>query len=156
MRGDFLDPTDDNIRLASADKVKVSLHWLTTKKPVPDENGHPMTGSSERYALYDRFYEANTKDPKDVLFKLVPELRGWANSQCAEQLFSGMRENNHFLNMMSPSSHIFLMGNILHHYNNERNAKTIETMKKTLGSGLQIQLNSSGQTVLGMCLHSIL
>ena len=154
----LLDPTDDNISLASADKVKVSLPWLPTKKPVPDEIGHPMTGSSEHYALYDRFHEANTKDPKDVLRKieLVPELRGWANSQCAEQLFSGMRKNNHFLNMMSPSSHIFLMRNILHQYDNGRNDKTIEKMKKTLGSGLQVQLNSSGQTVLGIYLHSIL
>lgn len=107
--------------------------------------------------LFVTAFMRNTKDPKDVLRKveLVPELRGWANSQCAEQLFSGLRKNNHFLDMMSLSSHIFLMKNILHHYNNGCNAKTKENMKKTLGSALQIQLNSSGQTVLGMYVHSI-
>lgn len=59
--------------------------------------------------LFVTAFMRNTKDPKDVLRKveLVPELRGWANSQCAEQLFSGLRKNNHFLDMMSPSSHIF-------------------------------------------------
>lgn len=147
--GRLMDATEENIRLASAGHAKVSLPWLATKKPVPDEGGHPLTGSSEHYALYDRFHEANTKDKKDVLRKieLVPQLCGWVNSQCAEQLFGGMRKNNHFLNMMTPSSHIFLMRNILHHYNNRRNAKRIDDMKKTLGSGLEIQLNSNGQIV---------
>lgn len=76
--------------------------------------------------LFMTAFMRNTKDPKDVLRKveLVPELGGWANSQCAEQLFSGLRKNNHFLDMMSLSSHIFLMKNILHHYNNGCNAKT--------------------------------
>ena len=103
-------------------RARVSLPWLLTKKAVPDEDGHPVTGSSEHYALYDRFHESNTKDPRDSLRKgeLVPELRGWVNSQCAEQLFSGMRKNNHFLNMMYPSTHVFLMRNILHIYNNNK------------------------------------
>lgn len=48
------------------------------------------------------------------------------------------------------------MWKILHHYNNGRNAKTIEDMKKIMGSGLQIQLNSNGQAVLGMYLDKIL
>lgn len=51
---------------------------------------------------------------------------------------------------MSPSSHIFLMRNILHHYNSHRNSKTIENMKKRLGMGVDIVLNSFGQTMLGM------
>ncbi|XP_072565367.1 uncharacterized protein, partial [Paramormyrops kingsleyae] len=146
--GRLLEPTEDNIRCATTGQIKVSLPWLVTKKPVPDENGHPITGSSEHYALYDRFHEANSKDARDVLRKveLVPELRGWINSPCA--LPAGMRKNNHFLNMMTPSSHVFLMRNILCHYNNARNSRTIESMKKRLGKGVDIQLNSNGQTVL--------
>ncbi|XP_049333211.1 uncharacterized protein LOC125801123 [Astyanax mexicanus] len=136
--------------LASAGQIKVSLPWLTSKKVVPDENGHPLTGSSEHYALYDRFHEANTKDKKDALRKieLIPEVCGWVNSQCAEQLFAGMRKNNHFLNMMTPTSHIFLVRNILHHYNNARNTKTLEEMKKALHVGMEIEFNSRGQTVM--------
>ncbi|KAG9260614.1 hypothetical protein AMEX_G10618 [Astyanax mexicanus] len=148
--GRLLEPTDNNVRLASAGQIKVSLPWLTSKKVVPDENGHPLTGSSEHYALYDRFHEANTKDKKDALRKieLIPEVCGWVNSQCAEQLFAGMRKNNHFLNMMTPTSHIFLVRNILHHYNNARNTKTLEEMKKALHVGMEIEFNSRGQTVM--------
>lgn len=150
--GRLLEPSQQNIQFAKSGQVKVNLPWLLTKKPVPDENGHPLTGSSEHYALYDRFHEANSKDTRDILRKveLVPELCGWLNSQCAEQLFSGMRKNNHFLNMMTPSSHIFLMRNILHHYNSHKNSKIIDNMKRRLGMGIDIVLNSFGQTMLGM------
>ncbi|XP_049339463.1 uncharacterized protein LOC125804568 [Astyanax mexicanus] len=148
--GRLLEPTEENITLATTGQIKVNLPWLVNKKPVPDKNAHPLTGSSEHYALYDRFHEANSKDVREVLRKLelVPELCGWVNSQCAEQLFSGMKKNNHFLNMMTPSSHVFLMRSILNHYNNYRNLKTLENMKKNLGIGLDIQLNNYGQTVL--------
>lgn len=73
----------------------------------------PLTGSSEHYVLYDRFHENNTKDSCDKLRKiqLVPELAGRINSQCAEQLFSQMRKNSYFLNVMKPTSHVFLMRN---------------------------------------------
>ncbi|XP_052007900.1 uncharacterized protein LOC127661315 [Xyrauchen texanus] len=149
--GRLLEPTEENIQLANSGQIKVNLPWLLTEKSVPDVNGHPITGSSDHYALYDRFHEANSKDARDTLRKveLVPELCGWLNSQCAEQLFSGMRKNNHFLNMMTPSSHIFLMRNILHHNNINKNSRTIENMKTRLGMGLDIVLNSNGQTVLG-------
>ncbi|KAM9752062.1 uncharacterized protein ACNS7B_008700 isoform 2-T3 [Menidia menidia] len=148
--GRLLEPTLTNISLASSGQVKANLPWLAQKKEVPDFNGHPITGSSERYALYDRFHEANTKDARDVLRRvdLAQELCGWLNSQCAEQLFSGMRKNNYFLNMMTPSSHVFLMRNILHHYNTAKNLATIENMKKMLGVGYDIGFNSYGQTVL--------
>lgn len=150
--GRLLEPTEENIQLANSGQIKVNLPWLLTEKSVPDVNGHPITGSSDHYALYDRFHEANSKDARDTLRKveLVPELCGWLNSQCAEQLFSGMRKNNHFLNMMTPSSHIFLMRNILHHNNIHKNSRTIENMKTRLGMGVDIVLNSNGQTVLGM------
>lgn len=94
--GRLLEPSAENIQLANSGEIKVNLPWLLTKKSVPDENGHPITGSSDHYALYDRFHEANSKDSRDVLRKveLVPELCGWLNSQCAEQLFSAMRRNS--------------------------------------------------------------
>ncbi|KAK0131592.1 hypothetical protein N1851_033697 [Merluccius polli] len=92
--GRLLPSTEENVKGALEGRARVSLPWLLTKKAVPDKDGHPVTGSSEHYALYDRFHESNTKDPRDSLRKveLVPELRGWVNSQCAEQLFSGMRK----------------------------------------------------------------
>lgn len=73
-----------------------------------DPDCHPVTGSAEHYALYDLFHEKNTKDARNALRKIqiVPELAGWVNSQCAEQLFSDMRKNNYFLNTLTPSGHI--------------------------------------------------
>ncbi|CAG6021952.1 unnamed protein product [Menidia menidia] len=150
--GRLLEPTLSNISLASSGQVKANLPWLAQKKEVPDVNGHPITGSSGRYALYNRFDEANTKDARDALQRvdLAPELCSWLKSQCAEQLFSGMKKNNCLLDMMTPSSHMFLVRNILHHYNTADNSATIEHTKKMLGVGVDIKFNSYGQTVLGM------
>lgn len=126
--GRLLEPTENNIAQATTGDLKVNLPWIHNNKKVSDPDGHPRTGSSARYALYDRFHEDNTKDKSDVLRKMeqVPEICGWVNSQTAEQLFSGMTRNNHFLNMMTPSSHVFLMRNILHYYNHNKNAVTME------------------------------
>ena len=87
--GRLLQPTDDNIRLAKEKKILINLPWLREKKEEPDLDGHPVTGSSEHYVLYDRLHEANTKDDRDQLRRihLVPELAGHLNSQVAEQFF---------------------------------------------------------------------
>ncbi len=34
------------------------------------DNCHPVTGSSEHYALSDKFHEANSKDKRDTLMAL--------------------------------------------------------------------------------------
>ncbi|CAG6021997.1 unnamed protein product, partial [Menidia menidia] len=49
--------------------------------------------------------------------------------------------------MMTPSSHVFLMRNILHHYNCLKNAAVMDNLKKSLGQ--EVTLNSYGQAVLG-------
>lgn len=115
-----------------------------------DSNAHPSTGSAEHYALYDTFHEGNTREAKDCLRKiaLVPELHGWVNSQVAEQLFSKMRRNNYFLNMMSPGSHIFLMRSIIHHHNTMLNENTLADIHKV--SSADITLDSSGKAIMGV------
>lgn len=71
------------------------------------------------FALNDVFHQGNSEDQREVLSKLelVPELAGLINSRRVEQLFPGMRKNNYFLNLITPSTHIFLPINVLHHYN---------------------------------------
>ncbi len=96
MKGDLL----NHYREYPASKrrqAQVNLPWLKNKKEEEDTNCHPLTGSSEHYALYDRFHEYNTKDPRDALrrVQVVPELCGWVNTQTAEQLFAAMRKNNY-------------------------------------------------------------
>uniref|UniRef100_A0A9J7Y4U2 SAP domain-containing protein n=1 Tax=Cyprinus carpio carpio TaxID=630221 RepID=A0A9J7Y4U2_CYPCA len=149
FEGRLAEPIQSNIELAKCGKLKVSLPWLNTKKTEPDLNGHPVTGSSDHYVLYDRFHEANTKDSKDVLRKLtlVPQLAGKVNSQVAEQLFAKMKKNNYFLNMSLPSTHLFQMRNIIHHYNEKKNNKLLERLKKTFG-GMMVK-NVYGQAVFG-------
>lgn len=123
--------------------------WLKCKKDAADVNGHPVTGSAQHYALYDTFHQHNTKDDRDSLrlVKLVPELCGWLNSQVAEQLFSEMRKNNYFMNLLSPTSHIFLIRNILHHRNELINQKAIQELTK-LSYG-NVSVDATGKATLG-------
>lgn len=144
--------TTENIANAKTGKLQISLPWLLQRKDPPDLNGHPETGSADHYGLYDTFHQFNTKDEKDSLRRVgvVPELRGWLNSQVVEQLFSGMRKNNYFLNSLSPSSHVSLMRNILHHRNERLNKLAIEGLKKTFNGNIVVGTN--GKAVLGVYL----
>ncbi len=125
----------------------MNLTWLKVKQPEKDPTCHPLSGSSEHYSLYDRFHEYNTKDQKDGLRRvnLVPELSGWLNTQTAEQLFAGMRKNNYFMNMLTPSAHVFLMRSIIHHYNKSKN----ESVKESVSPNEQLTLNGNGHIVVG-------
>ncbi|XP_016407530.1 uncharacterized protein LOC107739835 [Sinocyclocheilus rhinocerous] len=144
------EPTPENIKLAVEGKLKVNLLWLKEKKDNVDPDCHPITGSAEHYALYDLFHEKNTKDARDALcnVQIVPELAGWVNSQCAEQLFSDMRKNNYFLNTLTPSGHIFLMRNILQHYNTKRNKKIEDGIRKIVPQNSQLRLDENGQIIM--------
>lgn len=148
--GRLLSPTDENIYLAKEGKVKVNLPWLTEPRNPPDINGHPITGSSEHYVLYDKLHETNAKDPKYFLRRtaLVPELAGKVNTQVVEQFFAQMEKNNYFLNMMSPSSQIFLIRNIVHHHNTLLNQSRLEKIQKLMGAR-QFSMNKNGQLVIG-------
>ena len=152
----LLDPTPENVKQASEGKVLVNLPWLKLKKKPADKDGHPLTGSSQHFALNDVFHQGNSKDQCEVLRKLelVPEFAGLISSQCAEQLFSGMRKNNYFLNQTTPSTHIFLQRNILHHYNMARNQKIKNQYSKIVPPDVSLQFDSYGRVVLGMGLNN--
>lgn len=123
------------LQLVAEGRLKVSLPWLKTKQKNSDSNSYPITGSSAHYALYDIFHERNTKDPRDTLrrIELVPELAGWVNSQCVEQLFANIKMNNYFMNCLTPSSHIFMMRSILHQHNLKCNKKNRSQFTKSGG-----------------------
>ncbi|XP_042627822.1 HMG domain-containing protein 3-like, partial [Cyprinus carpio] len=151
--GRLAEPTPESISSAKQGKLKVSLPWLFEKTDNSSSKGHPITGSSEHYVLYDKLHESNTKDPQDVLrrISLVPELQGWLNSQIAEQFFASLRKNNYFLNNMAPSTHIFIMCNIVHHKNTSTNQKLLEVQLQRghRPHGLEnITLSDLGQAIL--------
>ncbi|XP_032415485.1 uncharacterized protein LOC116717915 [Xiphophorus hellerii] len=149
--GRLVEATPENIRQATEKKLAVNLPWLKHRKEPEDKGGHPVTGSLEHYCLSDVFHQGNSKDEKDVLRKIemVPELAGRLNSQCAEQLFAGMRKNNYFLNMLNPSTHIFLQRNILHHFNLRKNTKTKQNILKVAGPHANLVLDKNGCIIMG-------
>ncbi|KAM3605857.1 uncharacterized protein V6R79_006120 [Siganus canaliculatus] len=145
--GRLASPTKENIDAAVHQKLKVHLPWLVERMQHPEANGHPMTGSSQHYVLYNKFHQSNTKDPRDILRRMnvVPELQGSLTSQVAVQLFAALRKNNYFLNNMAPSSRIFLMRNIIEHRNKHTNE---ELLKRQLRQSLQVQ-QLNNMTVCG-------
>lgn len=91
--------------------------------------------------------QGKTKDPKDILrrIQLVPELKGWLNSQVVEQFFASMRKNNYFLSNVSPSTFF-----ISHYYNSVTNKKLLERQLRhgRLGQ-INILLSALRQAVIG-------
>ncbi|XP_057187756.1 uncharacterized protein carm1l isoform X1 [Triplophysa rosa] len=154
--GRVSEPTPENIQLAKESKLIVNLPWLKVKQQEKDPTCHPLTGSSDHYALYDRFHEYNTKDALRRIH-VVPELSGWLNTQTAEQLFAGMRKKNYFMNVLTPSAHIFLMRNIIHHYNKLQNECVIEKFRKNVSPDDQFTFNDNGQVIIGnlFCLNML-
>ncbi|XP_076869611.1 uncharacterized protein LOC143519745 [Brachyhypopomus gauderio] len=151
--GRLTEPTFKNISAAQKGKLKVCLPWLDEKAKNPHSIGHPVTGASCHFVLYDKLHERNSKDQRDVLRRidLVPELQGSVNSQVAEQLFGSMRKNNYFMNNMAPSTHVFLMQNIMHHRNTALNHRLLEMQLKQGLMGqhsYDITLNELGQAVI--------
>nr|XP_055034865.1 uncharacterized protein LOC129422787 [Misgurnus anguillicaudatus] len=128
FEGCLAEPTQDNVDLAKSGQLNVSLPWLQSKKAVADVYEHPVTGSSDRYVLYDKIHEGNHKDIRDVLRNVtsVPQLAGKVNSRIVKQLFTEMKKNSYFLRTSSPSTQLFQMRNIIHRYNEHKNSKVID------------------------------
>ncbi|XP_051780666.1 LOW QUALITY PROTEIN: uncharacterized protein LOC127527086 [Erpetoichthys calabaricus] len=150
--------TPENIVLAKKGELRINLPWLLKKREDPDSGPdvHPVSGSSEHYALYDTFHDHNTKDTKDLLcrIELVPELARWLNSQSEEQLFASLKKNNYFMNLLSPSARIFLMRSIIHFRNEYKTKKTIHEYQKVFGRDPKIELDCHGRAKLALDMTS--
>lgn len=68
-----------------------NLRSPTLLQEMPDSDRmsarHPVTGTCERYSLYDRFHQKNQKRPEEKLrsLNICPTLRREVNSAVAEQ-----------------------------------------------------------------------
>uniref|UniRef100_A0A8P4FW34 Ubiquitin-like protease family profile domain-containing protein n=1 Tax=Dicentrarchus labrax TaxID=13489 RepID=A0A8P4FW34_DICLA len=90
-------PTSDNLKLAAKKELKVDMQWVKNlRSPFPSQENpdndrlqarHPITGTCERYSLYDRFHQKNQKRPEEKLrsLNICPTLRTEVNSSVAEQ-----------------------------------------------------------------------
>ncbi|KAL7402512.1 hypothetical protein ABVT39_015981 [Epinephelus coioides] len=90
-------PTSDNVQRATKKELVVDPQWVKNlRSPLPLQEEpdsdrmsakHPITGTNERYSLYDRFHQSNQKHPEEKLrsLNICPTLRTQVNSAVAEQ-----------------------------------------------------------------------
>ena len=71
--GMVAEPTLENVEMASAGQLDVSFDWMDTPINNVDKSVeyHPVTGTSEHYALFDRCHEGNCQDRKEVLRRVT-------------------------------------------------------------------------------------
>lgn len=146
FQGRLLDPTPQNIKQVSDSSVHVNLPWLKSPKMPPDTDGHPLTGCSQHLSL-----SSTSEAQRDLLrqLELVPELTGSISSRCVEQLFLWVGEKNNSLKTITPSTHLFLQRNLLHHYNMGKNQRAVEQYSKIVPANVELQWDDHGRVVLG-------
>ncbi|XP_056892376.1 uncharacterized protein LOC130527698 [Takifugu flavidus] len=149
FQGRLLDPTPQNIKQVSDGSVHVNLPWLKSPKMPSDTDGHPLTGCSQHLSL-----NGTSGAQMDLLrqLELVPELVGSVSSRRVEQLFLWVREKNNSLKTMTPSTHLFLQRNLLHHHNMEKNKSAVERYSEIVPADVEMQWDDHGRLVLG---HSL-
>ncbi len=130
FEGRFAEPCESNLQLLKEKKLEVSLPFLQAGlSPSINRSGehaytreqHPFTLSGDHYIAADGFHFKNIKTEADHLrnVKLVKEMRGQMNTLVAEQLFSSLRKDLYFLNMLSCAKHIFML-RLLFNFHNSR------------------------------------
>lgn len=126
--------SEENVQLANNKQLKKHFTWLTSTVISTDDGSHPVTGTNERYSMYDRFHEKNSNNPDDVLRRLAicPQLHANINSESHEQLHSVMNKDNYFLNMMNPATHVFMKRLLVHLRNEKKNKEEIRRQQQAL------------------------
>lgn len=150
--GQWFPSTPENIQLAVEGKLQKEIEWPYTLTSV-DHNIHPVTGTEERYSLYDRFHEKNSNNPSDVLRRLTicPQIHANVNSESHEQLHQVFNKDNYFLNMMNPATHVFMKRLLVELRNGKKNKqekKNQEEVMKRNGVTGKIQLDEIGRLVI--------
>jgi hypothetical protein len=155
--------SDENIQLATAGQLKRYFPWWISLDDSlsnvtagsSNHDSHPVTGTNERYSMYDRFHEKNSNNPDDLLRRLAicPQLYANTNSESHEQLHSVLNKDNYFLNMMQPSTHVFMKRLLVHLRNEKLNNEEIKRQQHILQKhGLvgRISTDSLGRiTIIG-------
>ena len=137
FNGGATELSDENVSAATDCQLHVSLPWLDPRYQFysrHSNSGHPVTGQSRRLCLFDKLHENNTKKKSEILrhLDLIDELKFQINSQAQEQLFSQLKRNNHFLNMMSPGSHLMINRIIINDSNDTKNERVKKDIEKKL------------------------
>ena len=143
---DFFNPYAGRVATPSVENIKavaegyfqqVSIPWLhriggKSVDGVNVENTkiHPITLVQQRFSLFDKFHEKNSKQPKEKLRRtsLVTELDGVC-TESEEQLNSFVKKNIYFLDGLSPIHHVQMIKTILALRNKMKNQKVITKLQ---------------------------
>ena len=148
--GSFLEPNEENIRAVKDGTAMVDLSWLNERKVPSDINGHPITGCKEHYSCLDRLHEANWRadEHKVRSVKIVKQLSGTFNTQSSKQFNAEIAKNNYFLNMMSPSTQIFVFWLLVELRNTKKNNDIMQQMKKEFPQE-KLEFDKYGRLIYG-------
>ena len=133
FNGRVADPEDqDIVQMANYNNIHVSFPWIAKQeqqknKTCTESNTHPVTGSDVHLCLFDKFHERNTTSKTEVLRSIgnITELNGKFNSEIEEQLHLKFDNDKKKLNMMQPTTHVYLFRSIINHHNNLLNKKCL-------------------------------
>lgn len=131
--GRLVEPTEDNIQKVEKKTLDVSLGWLdrrferaSTDLNIEGTDIHPISQTTNRYSLYDKFHEKNTSQREEFVRRtgLVRELVGM-NTETAEQVNGFLYKSLSYIDCTSPVHHIMEVKAILAVRNREINAKIL-------------------------------
>lgn len=160
--GRLCEPTEENIQAAVEQSLVIELPWMKNVIFKRKETGqvestdcedrflrpHPITGTSERYSLYDQFHQKNQTRLEENLrsLRLVPDLSSILNSSEAEQKNRELSYDRYFLCQLKEQHFLFCLRLVLHLHNETINQKFLTSMQRQTKE--ELQLNAQGQLVL--------
>ena len=161
-------PNNENIKLANKE-LNVDMKWVKNlKSPLPiqarldvDRMGatHPITGTAERYSLYDRFHQKKQRRPEEKLrsLNICPSLRTEVNSSVAEQFNRELASVRYSLCQMK-EAHFKQTLRVLIDLHNEKINKTFKAeMESLCNTQLSIGLHGMlGLQSAGKLVHYML
>lgn len=154
--GRLCEATEENLDMASKKDLHVNFPWLKllkqggpTQNVGPADGGdvlerpHPITGTSDRYSLYDRFHQRNQKRIKEKLrsLDLLPELIGYINSSVAEQLNKELANSRYFLCQLKDMHFMFMLRLVFHLHNQRVNMSFMKKMLRQTDGATKIGLD---------------
>lgn len=143
--GRLVEPTDANLERAESGDLEVHLDWvknlkgaLPTMSPLrlPDDDRytavHPVTKTTLRYVLLDRFHQLNHRAIDDILraLNICPELRSLINSSAAEQVNRQLSSSLYSFTQMTEHNFKFMLRVHFEASNNKRNRTHLESIQQ--------------------------
>ncbi|XP_051742777.1 uncharacterized protein LOC127508678 [Ctenopharyngodon idella] len=152
--GRVCEPTEANISLASAGKLRVNLDWVANIKKKTRLNlehstteqfsqPHPETGTSDRFSFYDRFHQKKQKRPEEKLrsLKAIPELASLINTAEAEQVNRELSSSRYSLCQMKDTHYMFSLRLYFHLHNARKNSAFLKEMQKRTDENIHLGLH---------------